>query len=121
MSTTSVRTAFEDRVYALLSKDISDGRFWAKSECCQIFRRKGYFSKDRSSEIIFDVSVEIRLPDQQTFSILVLVECKDYSSPVPVDDIEEFWAKIQQVAGANVKGMLASTNAFQSGTIAFAH
>jgi Zn-dependent peptidase ImmA (M78 family) len=104
-----------------LSKDISDGRFWAKSECCQIFRRKGYFSKDRSSEIIFDVSIEIRLPDQQTFSILVLVECKDYSSPVPVDDIEEFWAKIQQVAGANVKGMLASTNAFQSGTIAFAH
>lgn len=60
------------------------------------------------------------MPTQIGISMLILVECKDYSSPVPVNEVEEFWAKIQQVTGANVKGVLASTNAFQAGTLAFA-
>lgn len=49
----------------------------------------------------------------------MLIECKNYNHPVPVDDVEEFYSKIQQVSGANVKGIIASTNSFQEGAVAF--
>jgi Zn-dependent peptidase ImmA (M78 family) len=39
---------------------------------------------------------------------------------VPVDDVEEFFAKVQQVAAANAKAVIASTASFQSGSRAFA-
>jgi len=39
---------------------------------------------------------------------------------VPVDDVEEFFAKVQQVAVANAKAVIASTASFQSGTRSFA-
>ena len=43
----------------------------------------------------------------------MLIECKNYSHAVPVDYAEEFFAKVQQVAAANVKAVIASTASFQ--------
>src|SRR5262249_26500150 len=65
-------------------------------------------------------AIEISLPGASSYSVLVLVECKDYSGKVPVNDLEEFWAKVEQVAGANVKGIFASTSAFNEGALNFA-
>lgn len=36
-----------------------------------------------------------------------------------MDDVEEFFSKIQQVSGANNKGIIAATNAFQEGAFNF--
>ena len=41
-------------------------------------------------------------PDEEkdlVLAIIVVIECKDYSSsnPIPVDDVEEFYAKLQQL------------------------
>ncbi|KFF42255.1 peptidase [Pseudomonas sp. BRG-100] len=108
---------FEEQVFDFLSKEITEGRFYAfRPECCKIFRKKGYYSRDREDFIIFDVSVEIFLPGFETPSLLVLIECKNYSGTVPVGDIEEFGSKISQVSGFNAKGIFASASAFQSGT-----
>lgn len=108
---------FEEQVFDFLSKEITEGRFYAfRPECCNIFRKKGYYSRDREDFIIFDVSVEVFLPGFETPSLLVLIECKNYSGTVPVGDIEEFGSKISQVAGFNAKGIFASASAFQSGT-----
>ena len=52
--------------------------------------------------------------------MLCLIECKDYSRPVPVDDVEEFFAKVQQVAPAKAKAIVVSSNSFQSGALEFA-
>lgn len=120
MNTTQRGETFEDTIYRLIERQITEGRFWARPECCRIFRRKGYYSKDRQKDIIFDVSIEITLPGEDSYSVLVLIECKDYSNTVPVNDLEEFWAKIEQVAGANVKGVVASTAAFQEGGLRYA-
>lgn len=85
----------------------------------QIYKQKGYYSKDREKNIFFDVAIEIAFPGQKNFSILMLIECKNYNHKVPVDDAEEFFAKIQQISGANVKGIIASTNSFQEGTLKY--
>jgi len=120
MNSTIAGNLLEKNIYTLLQGEISSDRFWAKESCCKLFRRKGYYSKDRGTEIIFDVAIEIYLPGAQEFSAVVLVECKNYSHTVPVDDVEEFFAKVQQVGAANSKAILASTAPFQSGTLAFA-
>lgn len=120
MNTVARGSAFEDTIAELLESQIDDNRFWARQECCRVFRRKGYHSKDRQSEIVFDISIEVCLPGEQSYSVLVLVECKDYEGKIPVNDVEEFWAKVQQVTGANVKGVFASTTAFQEGALRFA-
>lgn len=69
---------------------------------------------------MFDVSIECYLPGQSQYSLLFLIECKDYKNPVPVDDIEEFYTKTQQVGSANSKAVVVSTNSFQSGAFQFA-
>jgi Zn-dependent peptidase ImmA (M78 family) len=109
----------EQVMYDVFSEDIANGRFWANKDCCKIFIKKGYYSKDREKDIIFDISIEIYLPGQANYSVLVLIECKNYNHKVPVDDVEEFYAKTQQISGANIKAIVASTNSFQDGTFKF--
>lgn len=110
----------EEKIYQLLLAEIDADRFWAKKQNCKIFSKKGYFSKDRGTEIIFDISIEVYLPGAHEYSSVVLIECKNYGNNVPVDDVEEFFAKVQQVAAANAKAVIASTASFQSGAREFA-
>src|SRR5688500_17044456 len=50
------------------------------------------------------------------YILLFIVECKSYSShKVPVADVEEFYAKVSQVAGLHVKGVFITDNRFQEG------
>lgn len=119
-NTTKVGDFLEERIYELFRIEIAADRFWAKKSYCKVFRKKGYYSKDRGADIVFDVSIEIFLPGATEYSSVVLIECKNYSHSVPIDDIEEFFSKVQQVAAANCKAVMASTASFQSGTRAFA-
>jgi Zn-dependent peptidase ImmA (M78 family) len=109
----------ENCIFNFFSDEIATGRFFAKSDCCKVRKKPRYFSRDRDSEIEFDVSIELYLPGALEPSVLVLIECKNYSSPLPVDVAEEFFAKIQQVGAAKSKGIIASNAAFQSGTREF--
>ncbi len=120
MNTFEKGDGFEEEIYQLFRIQIEEDRFWARKEFCQIFRQKGYYSRDRDKEIKFDVSIEITLPGMPSYSIVVLIECKNYSGTIPVDDIEEFREKVRQVSGANVKGVFASKSAFQEGAIKYA-
>jgi hypothetical protein len=87
---------------------------------CSVYRKKGYYSRDRDREIVLDVSIELTLPGATNWSILWAWECKDYLSHVPASDLEEFWAKLQQIGGVNVKGGFATTAALQQGAMCFA-
>lgn len=120
MDTTKKGDKLEDQAFNVFESQIADDCFFSRREYCKIFRKKGYYSKDREKDIIFDISVEVTLPGQDRYSLLFLFECKNYGHSVPVDDVEEFFAKIQQVSGANAKGIVVSTNSFQDGAFKFA-
>ena len=120
MNTTQKGDALEEKVYAYFEAQIKEELFPWKSHYCKIFRKKGYYSRDRERDIVIDVSIELYLPGAIEYSFVWLIECKNYSGPVPVDDIEEFYTKVQQVAPANGKAVIASTSAFQSGGLNFA-
>lgn len=120
MNTAEKGRALEESIFALLDREIGEGRFWAKPECCRLHRQKGYFSKDRGSEIVFDLAIEVFLPGEVDHSVLVLIECKNYQGAVSVGHVEEFFAKATQVAGAKVKAVVASASPFQQAAFAFA-
>lgn len=117
MNTTSVGNAFEDIIFEYFKLEIEHGRFLFPANRCKIFKKKGYYSRDRGRDIIFDVTIEVYLPNTDQYSLLIVIECKKYSHPIPVDDVEEFYAKIQQIAPANGKGILASTAPLQAGAL----
>jgi Zn-dependent peptidase ImmA (M78 family) len=120
MDTTKKGDRLEDQTFDVFESQIDEDCFFSRREYCRIFRKKGYYSKDREKDIVFDISIEVTLPEQDRYSLLFLIECKNYGHSVPVDDVEEFFAKIQQVSGANVKGIVVSTNSFQDGAFKFA-
>lgn|GEM_PF-247505 len=119
MNTTKKGDALEIAVFDLLKAQIDADRFFAKKECCSIFRRKGYYSVKRKANIVFDISIEIRFPGAADYSMLILIECKNYAKSVPVDDVEEFFAKVDQVGEANTKGIFVSNNALQSSALRY--
>jgi hypothetical protein len=50
---------FEIEVMNALQRALKDKELPFFAESCKLFRHKGYYSRDRRSKIIFDISIEI--------------------------------------------------------------
>jgi len=111
---------FEKRVYEVFSNELNSNRLWLDPNYCVIKRRVKYFSKDRGKEITVDISIETYLPNESKWSQLLIFECKDYNKLVPVDDVEEFYSKLMQIAGSGIKGVIVTSHGFQVGALNFA-
>lgn len=120
MSSVAKGNAFENRVFGAITNELNNERLGLSSRSASAFQKKGYYSRDRDSDIIVDISIEIWLPNADRWSMLWVCECKDYGSNIPVDDVEEFKAKLDQIAGANKKGVMAVTGALQQGALKYA-
>lgn len=79
----------------------------------EVFQRKVYQGRITSRKINVDVSFVLKIAGGA--DLLVLVECKHYGHRVPVDDVEEFHSKLDDI-GAH-KGILITTVGFQEGAI----
>lgn len=79
----------------------------------QVFEGRAYVGRISGRNIKVDVSFVLSIAGGA--DVLVLVECKHYKSKVPVDDVEEFHSKIDDI-GAQ-KGILITTIGFQSGAL----
>ena len=111
---------FELKALEALTHALNTNSLGLLPDSCKIFHRKGYYSRDRRSEIVTDISIELYLPGASTWSILWVWECKDYQTRIPVDDVEEFWAKLNQIGGANVKGGIVTSGVLQAGALNYA-
>lgn len=120
MNTVKKGDDFEKICFDLIRASIDNYELGIIPNSCKVFWKKGYYSRDREKEIIFDISIEVWLPNADKYSLLYLIECKNYSKSVPVDDVEEFYAKIIQVSGVNVKGVFISNSSFMEGGYNFA-
>lgn len=120
MSSTTKGDIFERRVFQALSSELRNERLCASPKSAKIFSKKAYYSKDRKANIVTDVSIEVYLPDREHPTFIWIFECKDYTGRVPVDDIEEFHAKLQQIGEDNTKGTFVTSGALQRGALNFA-
>jgi len=78
-----------------------------------VFRGQTYVGRVTGRRIKVDVSFSLSMAGGA--ELLVLVECKHYSHRVPVDDVEEFHSKIDDI-GAH-KGIMITTVGFQAGAL----
>lgn len=119
MNTTAKGSEFEDRVYnylnSLLEKDELN---FAPKKYSKIFKHKKY-STDTSRKIEFDITIETYNPlsDENNWSSLVVIECKSYNKKVDIGDFDEFEAKLKNVSGSAVKGILITTKGFPKNLI----
>ena len=120
MSSVAKGNAFEDRVFAAVKLELAGDRLGLSPRLGRAFKKKGYYSSDRDSDIVVDISIEVWLPGADQWSMLWVCECKDYSGAIPVDDVEEFKAKLDQISGANRKGVVAVTGAVQVSALNYA-
>lgn len=122
MNTVKIGDEFEAKSYGLICSAIKNGDLGISELSARVYQKKGYYSKDRESDIIFDLSIEIWPPKAERYSLLFLIECKSSirGNNVPVSDVEEFYTKMNQVAGSAVKGIMITNNEFQKGGLTFA-
>ncbi len=111
---------FEQKVARRLRQEIRAGKFGPALMLAGIQAKPQFYSRDRESNITFDHAIELRLEPSKEPFITIVIECKDYSGTIPVDDLEEFKAKLDQCFGKNVKGMFVTSAALQSGALKYA-
>lgn len=117
--------SLENDVYNAISNLVSTNQFLLSEPNVRVHRKKKYYSKDREAYIVCDIVVEKYLAspdDLQAYPALkVIIECKDYAGSIPVDDVEEFHAKLQQIGADNTKGiMITRDGTFQKSALSYA-
>lgn len=117
ISSTEKGNNFENQVYEAINGLLVNDNFYVPGKRSKIFQKKGYYSKNRESDIIVDISIETFLEKAEKYSILTIIECKNLNIPVPVDDVEEFDSKLRQLGEHNLKGIMISRSGFQKGTL----
>lgn len=120
MNSTQKGQSFEEKVHGIIQKLLLENQFSISGNFYEIFRQKEYYSSDRQGNIKIDISIEFRRSEGSKPSLYIFIECKDYSKPIPVDDIEEFYAKTQQISGINAKAMLFTKSSLQQGAFNYA-
>ncbi len=112
--------SLELQIKEFLEWELKQGRLGISPDTAKIYHRKSYYSRERSSNIITDVSLELTRPGAEDPFFIWVWECKDYNHSVPVDDIEEFHSKLEQIGLHKTKGTVVCRNGFQRAAIKFA-
>ncbi|GIA23454.1 restriction endonuclease [Vibrio cholerae] len=120
MNTVKLGDKLEDEVFEIFNKELESGKLGISADYAKVFKKKGYYSRDREKNIIVDISIELWPPGSNNYSLLIVIECKSLGKSVPVDDIEEFKAKLDQIGGKNTKGIVVARNSFQDGSQKYA-
>lgn len=116
MNTVKIGDNFEEKSYYLIEQAIKNSDLSFIPEHCTLHRKKKYHNLIREKDVIFDLVIEVKHPDAIKPTILCIIECKNYSNhSVPVDDLEEFSYKLQNIKGYTPKGIVITNNKFQSG------
>ena len=112
--------AFENEVSGWVRQALAQGELSLIARQCSVHLRTGYRSKERGDEIVVDVSIEVTFPGANDPWLIWVWECKDYSNTVPVNDVEEFHAKLDQIGADRTKGTIIARSGFQAGAVAYA-
>ncbi len=112
--------AFELEVKETLEAELRSGKLGIMPEAAKVFHRKAYYSQQRNKPIVVDVVIEFYRPGVDAPYLLWVWECKDYTEHVPVDDVEELHAKMEQIGLHRTKATVICRNGFQESAITYA-
>lgn len=113
MNTVEKGDLFEEKSHQVILDAIDNGLLGIHRDFARVFKKKKYYSPKRGKEIIFDLSIEIWPPNAPNYSVVYIVECKDYSSKkVPIGDIELFASRVDTVAELNGKAVFITSSSY---------
>lgn len=115
MNTVEKGDAFEDRVHAIFTTLLNTGELGLDHNRTEVHRKKKYYSKSQEAYITFDLSLELYMPKAVEPSFIILIECKDYKTPIDVHKIRNFKGQIEEIGGH--KGYFVTSSKFQQGAI----
>lgn len=113
-------TQYENAVADAIEVDLARGDYGLDPAFAKVRRKPSYFSRDRNKDIVFDVSIEVSRRGATAPYWVWVLECKNYTHRVPVDDVEEFHAKLSQIGADRTKGTMITPVGFDSGAVEFA-
>lgn len=117
MNTVKLGEEFEEKSYHIIEQALNNDELGLIPKYCKIYRKKGYYSFRRKKEIIFDLSIEVTPPKAKNPTLLYLIECKNYSNSIPVDDIVVFGEYMNQINDVSKKGIFICNNKLQSSAL----
>lgn len=111
---------FENKVFKIVEKLVKKGDFMVSQKTGKTYQKKRYNLELTNSIIETDISVEVKYADAEKISMLLIVECKNHNSSIPIKMMQEFQAKLQDIAQLvkyNIKGIFVTNSALQSGAL----
>lgn len=112
--------SFEKKVYKIIKDLLDNDEFFVSGKNSKIFWKKKYPSIKTGTDVEVDISIETYIKGADNYSVLTVIECKDYNSSIPVNDIRELGSVLNEIGEHNTKGILISKSAFQKATLGFA-
>ena len=112
--------AYELEAAKAIEAELAQGNLGLDPANVRVRRKPSYFSRDRKREIVFDISIEVFSKGASEPYWVWVLECKDYGHSVPVDDAEEFHAKLEQIGADRTKGTMITPVGFERGTVEYA-
>jgi hypothetical protein len=100
-----------------VESELRGGHLGIHPSSARVYHHRAYHSPARKTDIIVDVSIELFRPGADQPYLVWIWECKDYRHAIPVDDVEEFHAKLTQIGPSRTKGTIASRSGFQASAI----
>ncbi|BBD45219.1 Hypothetical protein PEIBARAKI_5212 [Petrimonas sp. IBARAKI] len=119
-STTEKGDSFEKKVFNIIKDLLENDEFYVSGKNSKIFWKKKYPSSKTETDIEVDISIETYQKGAEKYSLLTIIECKDYKSSIPVNDIRELGSVLNEIGEHNTKGILISKSPFQKATLGFA-
>ncbi|MCT3845068.1 ImmA/IrrE family metallo-endopeptidase [Elizabethkingia anophelis] len=120
MSTTSKGDKFEDIGIELIHKLIEEEEILINAKYIRPFKKQKYKCKSRESFVQFDYVIEVWPPNADRYSVIYFIECKDHKTRVGVNQIKKFHNDIEEVSGANAKGIFITRSLLQEGAKTYA-
>ena len=114
--------SLELRVYSALKELLARGELGLDPRHWKAFRQKGYYSNERAKDIKVDVSLEFLPPGNMGSPVIVWIwECKDYSGPISVGELQKFNSDLEQIGAANTKGtVITDRGTYQPSALKYA-
>lgn len=86
-----------------------------------VFQGKTYPAKNHGADVSVDLAIEVGIAGQATRPLLWIWECKHHlARPIDVEEVKLFHAKLQEIAGDNVRGTIVSRGPFTKDALQYA-
>lgn len=120
MNTTLKGDKFEDLAIDLVHKLIEEEELLINMKYIRPYKKKKYKAMSRDGFVEFDYVIEVWPPNAERYSVIYFIECKDYKNRVGVSQLKKFHNDIEEVSGANTKGILITRSLLQDGAKTYA-